>query len=201
MAGKGGDSHKKLQLTIAEEAELFGWKAVIEERIPKSLESVDVGLRKDDVRIAIEISNTSRIDYEISNIRKCLEAGYDYVVSVCEEDKNLSLIKTAVKKSFSFKERERIRFYLPSRLKEFLNSINPAIVSEKEIVSGQIPKQKQLLDTTEASEFLGISKNTLYEWIVQKKIPYLKVGRLVKFKKEDLEAWLKKRTQEEEEIL
>jgi len=201
MAGKGGDSHKKLQLTIAEEAELFGWKAVIEERIPKSLESVDVGLRKDDVRIAIEISSTSRIDYEIFNIRKCLEAGYDYVVSVCEEDENLSLIKTAVKKSFSFKERERIRFYLPSRLKEFLNSINPAIVSEKEIVSGQIPKQKQLLDTTEASEFLGISKNTLYEWIVQKKIPYLKVGRLVKFKKEELEAWLKKRTQEEKEIL
>jgi len=64
------------------------------------------------------------------------------VVSVCEEDKNLSLIKAAVKKSFSFKERERIRFYLPSRLKEFLNNINPAIVSEKEIVSGQIPEQK-----------------------------------------------------------
>jgi len=70
-------------------------------------------------------------------------------------------------------------------------------VSEKDIVSGQIKKEKQLLDTKEAAEFLGISKNTLYEWIIQRKIPHIKVGRLVKFRREDLEAWLKKRTQEE----
>ena len=57
------------------------------------------------------------------------------------------------------------------------------------------------MDTTEASEFLGIKKNTLYEWIVQKKIPHLKVGRLVKFRKADLEAWLEKRSQEEKENL
>jgi excisionase family DNA binding protein len=44
---------------------------------------------------------------------------------------------------------------------------------------------------------LGINKNTLYEWIIQKKIPHIKVGRLVKFRREDLEAWLGKRTQEE----
>ena len=55
VPGKGGDMHKHLQMTIKEQAELFGWKAVIEERIPKSLESVDVGLSRDDVRLAIEI--------------------------------------------------------------------------------------------------------------------------------------------------
>ena len=55
-----------------------------------------------------------------------------------------------------------------------------------------------MLRTDEAAEFLGISKNTLYEWIIQKKIPHIKVGRLVKFKREDLEAWLERRTQEEE---
>lgn len=71
------------------------------------------------------------------------------------------------------------------------------MVSEKRVVSEKISQQKQLLDTTEASQFLGISKNTLYEWVVQKKIPHVKVGRLVKFVKVDLEAWIKKRTQEE----
>jgi len=30
-----------------------------------------------------------------------------------------------------------------------------------------------------------------------KKIPHIKVGRLVKFRKEDLEAWLNRRIQEE----
>ena len=53
------------------------------------------------------------------------------------------------------------------------------------------------MDTKEASEFLGISKNTLYEWVVQNKVPYIKVGRLVKFRKGDLEEWLKKRTRDE----
>jgi excisionase family DNA binding protein len=196
-SGKGGDSHKQLQAMLKEQAELFGWEGVIEERIGKSLESVDVVLKRDDIKVAVEISDTSKTDYEISNIRKCLEAGYDYVVAVCSDEKFLALLKAEVKKSFSFKERERIRFYLPLKLKDFLVSI----VSEKGIVSGQITKQKELLNTKETAEFLGISKNTLYEWIVQKKIPYFKVGRLVKFKREDLEGWLKKKKMEEKEIL
>lgn len=195
--GKGGDIHKQLQAMLKEQAELFGWAGVIEKRIGKSLESVDLVLKRDDIKIAVEISDTSRVDYEISNIRKCLEAGYDYVVAVSSDEKFLTKLKTEVKKSFTFKERERIRFSLPLKLKDFLISI----VSEKAIVSEQITKQKELLSTTETAEFLGISKNTLYEWIIQKKIPHFKVGRLVKFKKEDLDAWLKKKKMEEEEIL
>jgi excisionase family DNA binding protein len=196
-AGKGGDKHRHLQAMLKEQAELFGWQGTIEKRIGKSLESVDLVLKRDDLKIAVEVSATSRIDYEISNIRKCLEAGFDYVVAVSSEEKFLSLLKTQVKKSFSFKERERIRFSLPLQLKDFLISI----VSEKGIVSEQITKQKELLSTEETAEFLGISKNTLYEWIVQKKIPHFKVGRLVKFKREDLENWLKKKKMEEKEIL
>jgi excisionase family DNA binding protein len=196
--GKGGDQHKHLQMMIKEQAELYGWKAVIEERIPRTLESVDVGLTRDDVRVAVEISTTTKPEQEIQNIRKCLEAGYDYVISVCDDDKGLSLLKKEAKRSFSLKERERIRFYVPDQVKNFLSSVSPrGIVSEKGLVSGQISKQKELLNTTEASEFLGIKKNTLYEWIIQRKIPCIKVGRLVKFKREDLEAWLKRRTQEE----
>jgi excisionase family DNA binding protein len=200
VPGKGGDMHKHLQMTIKEQAELFDWKAVIEERIPKSLESVDVGLSRDDVRVAIEICQTTKTDQEMQNIRKCLEAGYDYVISVCSDDKSLNLIKTEAKKNFTVIERARIRFSMPGNMKGVLDRISAGagIVSEKGIVSGQISKQKHLMDTNEASEFLGISKNTLYEWIVQKKVPHVKVGRLVKFKKDDLEEWLRKRTQEED---
>ena len=201
LAGKGGDSHKYLQKMLKEQAELYGWKAVIEERIARSLETVDVGLRRDDVRIAIEISATSKVDYEMQNIRKCLEAGYDYVVSVCSDGNRLSLLKTEAKKSFTARERERIRFCLPSEVKDFIYRVTPTgIVSENGVVSGRISKEKQLMDTNEASEFLGISKNTLYEWVVQNKVPYIKVGRLVKFREADLEDWLKKRTRDEKKI-
>jgi len=199
LAGKGGDLHKDLQRMLKEQAEVFGWKATIEERIGRSLESVDVGLRRDDMRVAVEISDTTRPEQEIQNIKKCLEAGYDYILAVCPDDKDLSLLKTEVKKSFTFKERERIRFYPVSRVKDFLHSVvSPAIVSENGIVSGQITKEKQLLDTKQAAQFLGISRNTLYEWIIQKKVPYVKVGRLVKFRSEDLQKWLERRLQEEE---
>ena len=196
--GKGGNFHKHFQMMIKEQAELFGWKAKIEERIPRSLESVDVGLTKDEMRVAVEISSTTQPEQEIYNIRKCLEAGYDYVISVCDDKESLQAIKKEARRSFTARERERIRFYVPEQVKGFLSSLNPTrIVSEKDIVSGQIKKEKQLLDTKEAAEFLGISKNTLYEWIIQRKIPHIKVGRLVKFRREDLEAWLKRRTQEE----
>ena len=178
--------------------ELYGWKAVIEERIPRSLESVDVGLRKDDVRVAIEISSTTKVEHEVQNIRKCLEAGYDYVVSVSSDDKQLYLLKTGAKKNFTLRERERVRSCLPSQVKAFLSRVDPqGVVSEKGVVSGHISKEKQLLDTTEAAGYLGIRKNTLYEWVVQEKVPHIKVGRLVKFRREDLDEWLKKRTRDE----
>ncbi|MEE9605299.1 MAG: helix-turn-helix domain-containing protein [Candidatus Scalindua sp.] len=41
--------------------------------------------------------------------------------------------------------------------------------------------QKRLLSVKEASEYLGIKANTLYSWVSQKKIDYVKIGRLTKF--------------------
>lgn len=41
--------------------------------------------------------------------------------------------------------------------------------------------QKRLITVQEASEYLGITVSTLYHWVNQKKIEYIKIGRLVKF--------------------
>ena len=199
LSGKGGDVHKQLQQMIKEQSELYGWKAKIEERIPGSLESVDVGLKKGEESVAIEISSTTKPDQEIQNIRKCLDAGYDYIVCVSSDEKSLALLRTEVKKGFMIKERERIRFYHPSRIKTFLSGIDSdRVVSEKPAVSDIISNQKQLLNTKEAAELLGLSKHTLYEWVIQKKIPYVKVGRLTKFKRKDLDEWLNKRSHRED---
>lgn len=199
LAGKGGDLHKYLQMTAKEQAELYGWKAKIEEKIPGSLESADVGLKKGDMTVAIEISSTTKPEQEIENIRKCLDSGYDYVICISSEDDKLSALKIKVRKSFRIQERERIKFCLPSQLKTFLSGATLAgIVSETGNVSEKISNQKQLLDTNEAAELLGISKNTLYEWVIQKRVPYIKVGRLTKFKKEALEEWLTRKSVGEE---
>ncbi|MFA5349924.1 MAG: helix-turn-helix domain-containing protein [Candidatus Omnitrophota bacterium] len=53
--------------------------------------------------------------------------------------------------------------------------------------------EKRFLGINELSEYLGITKGTLYVWTCQKKIPYLKVGRLVKFDLREIETWLSKK--------
>ena len=47
-----------------------------------------------------------------------------------------------------------------------------------------------LMDISSAALHLGITKNTLYSWVSQQRIPYVKMGRLVKFDRTDLDAWI-----------
>jgi len=62
------------------------------------------------------------------------------------------------------------------------------------MATGTIPSE--YLNTTEAAEFLGVSIGTLEVWRSTKRyaIPYLKCGRLVRYKRSDLVAWLESRT-------
>jgi len=50
---------------------------------------------------------------------------------------------------------------------------------------------RRFLSITEMSQYLGITKGSLYVWVCQRKIPYLKVGKLVKFDIMEIESWLK----------
>lgn len=50
---------------------------------------------------------------------------------------------------------------------------------------------KRFLGIEELSQYLGLTKGTLYVWVCQRKIPYLKVGKLVKFDLIEIERWLK----------
>lgn len=52
-----------------------------------------------------------------------------------------------------------------------------------------------LLSTKEASKYLKIDSNTLWTWRDQRKGPrFIRVGRLIKYSREDLDAYLKKNT-------
>ncbi|HCM15276.1 MAG TPA: transcriptional regulator [Candidatus Cloacimonas sp.] len=47
------------------------------------------------------------------------------------------------------------------------------------------------LSVEEISVYLGVTKDTVYKWLSEKKLPAHKVGRLWKFKKEDVDVWVK----------
>jgi excisionase family DNA binding protein len=58
----------------------------------------------------------------------------------------------------------------------------------------EIKGEPNLMDIQQTAEYLGLSVGTIYQWRSQHKVPYIKVGRRVKFKKEQLDQWLTERT-------
>ena len=53
--------------------------------------------------------------------------------------------------------------------------------------------EKRFVGIEELAAYLGLAKGTVYIWVCQKKIPHLKMGRLVKFDLREIEIWLKER--------
>ncbi|MDD4272681.1 MAG: helix-turn-helix domain-containing protein [Desulfobacter postgatei] len=47
------------------------------------------------------------------------------------------------------------------------------------------------LSVEEIAQYLGVSKDTVYTWINKKKMPAHKVGRLWKFKKDEVDIWVR----------
>ena len=53
---------------------------------------------------------------------------------------------------------------------------------------------QRLISVNEAAEYTGLSPHTIYTMVSQRRIPYVKVGRLVKFDVELLDKWIKQNT-------
>ncbi len=53
---------------------------------------------------------------------------------------------------------------------------------------------KRLLNIQEASQYVGLSVHTLYTMVSQRRIPFVKMGRLTKFDIGLLDVWIKKNT-------
>ncbi len=47
------------------------------------------------------------------------------------------------------------------------------------------------LSVDEIGDYLGIKRDTVYKWISEKGMPAHKIGRLWKFKKDDVDTWVR----------
>ena len=56
------------------------------------------------------------------------------------------------------------------------------------------PIKRRLLNVKETAEYAGLSVHTLYAMVSQRRIPYVKVGRLTKFDLTLLDEWIKTNT-------
>ena len=54
---------------------------------------------------------------------------------------------------------------------------------------------ERLLDTAEIAEQLNMSVSTIRKWVHFGFIPHVKLGRTVRFREKDVEAWIEERTE------
>ena len=52
------------------------------------------------------------------------------------------------------------------------------------------PSNSEFMDILKLSEYLGMKASTLYSLVEQSKILHYKVGRLVRFKKSEIDLWM-----------
>jgi excisionase family DNA binding protein len=51
----------------------------------------------------------------------------------------------------------------------------------------------RLLTCNEVANLLGVKPSTIYQWTHQGYIPHIKLGRVVRFRQDDIAKWLDKR--------
>lgn len=49
---------------------------------------------------------------------------------------------------------------------------------------------KRIVGINELSEYLAISKNTIYWWIALKRIPHMKLGKILRFDLSEIDSWV-----------
>ena len=52
----------------------------------------------------------------------------------------------------------------------------------------------------QASEYLGVKQGTLRSWVSRRQIDNVKLGRLVRFRKSDLDRWIEQNYRESESL-
>lgn len=55
---------------------------------------------------------------------------------------------------------------------------------------------EQYLNPKQLSQKLSVPTGTLYSWISRKKIPYVKIEGVVRFKEKEIENWIQEKERE-----
>jgi excisionase family DNA binding protein len=65
--------------------------------------------------------------------------------------------------------------------------------------AGVMVETREVMDIREASEYLGVSRETLYKYVYEERIPGFKLGNRWKFKKTVLDRWMERESTQREE--
>ncbi|SDP80718.1 type IV secretory system conjugative DNA transfer family protein [Desulforhopalus singaporensis] len=135
--GRGGPRHRYLQNLIKHVAQEKGFKAITEQAVFDGAGSVDVSLEGEGRKFAVEISVSTDSTWEMQNVSKCLSAGYDQLILLASENKQLDKLRRAVTSAFPAEVKEnRIIFLLPDSFISFLNDENAKSAQKTKTIRG-----------------------------------------------------------------
>jgi len=71
---------------------------------------------------------------------------------------------------------------------------NERLLGRANVAKSSETSLEKLLTTDEAANFLGVKSWTVRSWCCERRIPFVKVGRLVRFDRKRLERWILENT-------
>jgi hypothetical protein len=125
-------THRYLQTLIKKMGESKGYTATVEAAIPTAGGQVDVLLVKDKERIAVEVCVTTDPKWEMHNIEKCCKAGFERVISVSGDKKQLEKIRKECEESITDFAQYTVSFLTPDALFTMLDEEMQLPVSQTE---------------------------------------------------------------------
>ncbi|HQT91600.1 MAG TPA: hypothetical protein PL001_06185 [Candidatus Kryptobacter bacterium] len=117
-------------------AEGKGYRATMEAVTPDGNGRVDVGLEKDGKRIAFEVSVTTDEGHELHNVKKCLAAGYDKVVVVSSNTKNLERIRSLSAENLADGELSKVTILQTKQVPAFFEDGETLNANREETIKG-----------------------------------------------------------------
>jgi hypothetical protein len=149
--------------------EEHGYRATVELPVLDGVGSVDVALKNDSRAIACEISVTTGVDHEMSNLQKCLAAGFAYVLLVSPDPRHVAQLNRAPAVAVPAAELDRVRVLTAEGVICFLDELAAGDGTREERVGGfkvktkfrAVPPDEQASRTGAISRTIGESLKRL----------------------------------------
>ena len=133
--GRGGADHQMIVTRLTDEAIKLGYRATKEMSVADG--RVDLAIESRQRRIAVEVAVSANTAHEIENLTKCLEAGFDFVVSLSPSESTTKNIERAAGRTFDELKFGKLRFFSLPLMLDWLSGF---VEADAQIVT--IPKEK-----------------------------------------------------------
>lgn len=147
-----GTAHRKLQKRIKAAAEEYGFTAILEKQVLDGKGRVDVALERDELRIACEVSVTTKVEHERHNIEKCLAAGFTHVWVTSPDAAQLQKLRDGLQLTLSPEAQERVSFLSEKNLVTALEKFPVGTSTSLSKVRGYTVRTVQIKLNAESSQ-------------------------------------------------